>query len=424
VSRQLNSRTGNTPHRVGFEEAAADGRIRRTAVDLYSRAGCDWSHAPGVLERGFRAARALHSRERRFVSDAVYGMIRLRRRLAYLGGGESSDDIYAAFLAHQFGRADETRLATIADPIERLAVTHSLPDFIARLFVDTLGLEEANALAEAMNARAPLSARANRLLNTREELMILLQREKIEARPLPLASDGVELLTQTNAYGLAAFREGRFELQDAASQICAELVAPPPGGLVVDACAGAGGKALALGARMQNRGRIVAFDPSERKLVELKKRARRAGLTNLQAKAIDEASALEQSLAGKCDRVLLDVPCSGLGVLRRNPEARWRVGERDLVELPRTQRAILERYAPLVAVGGRIIYATCSVAPVENDAVVDEFLAAHAEFESVLSREILGAPRASEIGDGARLRLYPHRHGTDGFFAAVLRRRR
>src|SRR5256885_2320432 len=160
------------------------------------------------------------------------------------------------------------------------------------------------------------SARANRLKNTREELAEFLAEEGVTSHPSPLAPDGLDLDTHVNAYGLKSFQEGRFELQDAASQIVAELVAPPPRGNIVDACAGAGGKTLALGALLGNKGRLTALDVSEKKLVELRKRARRAGLTNVHAST--QVPSLE------ADRVLVDAPCSGLGVLRRNPEARWR----------------------------------------------------------------------------------------------------
>jgi 16S rRNA (cytosine967-C5)-methyltransferase len=189
---------------------------------------------------------------------------------------------------------------------------------------------------------------------------------------------------------------------------------------VLDACAGAGGKTLALGAQLGNRGRLVALDVSAHKLVELRKRARRAGLTNMQALTAPAFAAR----ADLFDRVLVDAPCSGLGVLRRNPEARWRLGPGDLVELPARQREILETYAPRVAPGGRLIYATCSIAAVENDAVVDGFCAAHPEWAPVPAKEILGAERALAVGDGQRLRLFPHVHDTDGFFAAVLRRKK
>src|SRR6185312_14045665 len=287
------------------------------------------------------------------------------------------------------------------------------------------GRDDAEKLLAAMNRRAPLTARANRLKNTRDELIAILADDGIEAEPSPLAPDGVELRTHVNAYGLRAFQDGRFELQDAGSQAIAELTAPPPRGVVVDACAGAGGKTLALGALLGNRGRLTAFDPSEPKLEELRTRARRAGLTNVRALVVDEKLPIDEELAliGRADRVLCDVPCSGLGTLRRNPEARWRLQPSDLDELPPLQRAILERYAPLVAPGGRLVYATCTVDAAENDAVVDAFAAAHPEFVAVPAKEILGKLRAAEIGDGMRLRMLPSVHDTDGFFAAVLRRK-
>jgi 16S rRNA (cytosine967-C5)-methyltransferase len=318
-----------------------------------------------------------------------------------------------------------SRLRRVTDEDERTAIDLSYPTWLVARLVREQGREAATALLAAMNRRAPLAARANRLKNTREELAERLQHENVTTQPLPLTADGLELLTHVNAYGLDAFSEGRFELQDAGSQIIAELVAPPPRGTIVDACAGAGGKTLALGALAANRGRLTAFDVSDHKLEELRTRARRAGLTNVQALLVEETLPTSEELAlhGRADRVLCDVPCSGLGTLRRNPEARWRLTPADLDELPARQRAILDRYAALVAPGGRLIYATCTVARVENDDVVDAFLAAHPTFVEVPAKEILGRARAEAIGDGTRLRLLPHVHDTDGFFAAVLRRR-
>jgi len=181
---------------------------------------------------------------------------------------------------------------------------------------------------------------------------------------------------------------------------------------------------LALGALLGNRGRITSLDVSRKKLDELRDRARRAGLTNQRAFAIDEAQPLAtiSDLVGAADRVLCDAPCSGIGALRRNPEARWRLTPDELAAMPAKQRHILDGYAPLVRVGGRLIYATCSILPEENDAVAEAFLAAHPGFVEMPAKEILGAVRAAEIGDGKRLRLLPHRHDSDGFFAAVFRR--
>jgi 16S rRNA (cytosine967-C5)-methyltransferase len=441
----MNLPPGNTPHRVAVAVAARDGKIRKRALEIYAAAARDWGQAPGVIARSFRGARELRSVERRFVGEAVYGMIRWRRRLGFAIGSEHATPLatYLVWLAGEFpGDANvetelrvagidparvagvDARLAAIADDNERIAIAQSYPTWLVERLVAERGRDDAEKLLAAMNVRAPLTARANRLKNTREELAQILADDGVQTQPSPLAPDGLELVTHVNAYGLQAFKDGRFELQDAGSQAIAELTAPPPRGVVVDACAGAGGKTLALGALLANRGRLTAFDPSDAKLEELRTRARRAGLTNVRALAVDEKlpSTEELALHGRADRVLCDVPCSGLGTLRRNPEARWRLQPSDLSELPPLQRAILERYARLVAPGGRLVYATCTVDAAENDAIVDGFLAAHPEFVAVPAKEILGRARAEQIGDGVRLRLYPHVHGTDGFFAAVLRR--
>jgi 16S rRNA (cytosine967-C5)-methyltransferase len=445
VASQSNLPAGNTPHRVAVAVAARDGKVRRRAVEIYAAAARDWTAAPGVIARALRGARELRSAERRFVGEALYGMVRWRRRLAFAIGREDAAPLplYLAWLTGEFAgdpqvetelriagvdpaalATVEGRLAAIRDDIERIAIAQSYPTWLVARLAGERGLDDTAALLAAMNRRAPLFARANRLKNTREELMAILADAGVPTQPSPLAPDGIELRTHVNAYGLGAFAEGRFELQDAGSQLIAELTAPPPRGVVVDACAGAGGKALALGALLGNRGRLTAFDVSEVKLEELRTRARRAGLTNVRAIAVDERAPADEELklAGRADRVLCDVPCSGLGTLRRNPEARWRLQPADLDELPQKQRAILERYAPLVAPGGRLVYATCTVVARENDEVVDAFLAAHPSFVEMPVKEILGRARAEAIGDGRRMRLWPHVHDTDGFFAAVLRR--
>jgi 16S rRNA (cytosine967-C5)-methyltransferase len=422
-------------------------QVRARVVALYARAAADWRASPEVLRRAFAGARELHSRERRQAAEALYGMVRWRRRLAFVLGEEapSPERLYLAWLWQEAGAApavatalaaggiDPARLdarrsaiAAIADPVERLGVAESYPAWLVARLVGELGLDEAGALLAAMNARAPLVVRANRLKTDRAGLQAALAKEGVESAPFALAPDALALTTHINVYGLAAFKRGLFEVQDAGSQLIAELVAPPPRGLLVDACAGAGGKTLALGALLGNRGRIVAADVAGHKLRELALRARRAGLTNVQAVAVparDPLPHLPRGLDGAAARVLVDAPCSGLGVLRRNPEARWRLSPSDLDELPEAQRAILSAYAALVAPGGRLVYATCTVTRAENDAVVEAFLAAHPGFAPVAAREILGASRAAEIGDGERLRLLPHHHGTDGFYAAVLRRR-
>lgn len=389
--------------------------LGRRILEIYAMAERDWLHAPDAVGRGLRGARELGSAERRFVADAVHELIRQRRRLSFLA---RSDEPAALLRAWLEGGGDE-RVEALRDPKERLAIALSWPTWLFARLVERLGLDEARALGEAMNRRAALVVRANRLRCTREELAERLRAEGIESSPTSLASDGLVLHTHRNVYALDAFREGWMEAQDEGSQLLAELVAPPPRSSLIDACAGAGGKTLALGAALANKGRLLAFDVSPRKLEELRRRARRAGLTNVHAQGVARG---ERPSAQPAARVLVDAPCSGLGVVRRHPETKWRLTPRDLDELPQTQRAILDLYAPLVAPGGRLVYATCSVLPDENDAVVASFLAAHDEFTPMPAREILGRERAMQLGDGEVLRLSPQRQGTDGFYAAVLRR--
>jgi 16S rRNA (cytosine967-C5)-methyltransferase len=403
-----------------------DDAVRRKLLALIEEVLRDPRRGPETVTAGLRAARELGSAERRFVSDAVHDVIRMRLRLEAIAGARGA--ISTAALVHAWiawradPRAGEERIATLADPVERLSLSASMPGLLARRFVDEYGAEEAARLCDALNRRAPLTVRANRVKCTREELAARLAEIGVASHPTPLAADGLTLETRRNVYSMAPFSDGWMELQDEGSQLIAELVAPPPRGSVVDACAGAGGKTLALGAALKNRGRLLAIDVSDGKLDELRKRARRAGLTNVQAMRAEEGPP-DAALGLAADRVLLDVPCSGIGALRRNPEARYRLSERDFDELRALQRRILEEYAPLVAPGGRLIYATCSLFAEENAAQVAAFLADHPAFEPVPAKEILGKERALAIGDGEALRLLPHVHGTDGFYARVLRRR-
>jgi 16S rRNA (cytosine967-C5)-methyltransferase len=444
---QSPSQSKDSPHRVATTDAVRDGRVRRRVLDSYTRAAADWAAAPAALSQSFRGARELLSHERRFVAEAVYGMVRQKRRLEFALGLSDPAPIlrYLAWLHGEYGaepslvaeltkaEIDVGRLEAVAealgaieDPIERLALSESYPSWLVARLVEERGLADSTALLIAMNQRAPLSARANRLRNTREVLAEALAEEGVKTSPSELCADGLTLETQVNAYGLGAFREGRFELQDFGSQLVGEVCAPPPRGAVLDACAGAGGKSLHLGALMGNRGRVVALDVSQAKLEELRRRARRAGLTSVRALHVSAEGPLElpRAVAGPYARVLVDAPCSGIGVLRRHPEARWRLSPADLDSLQRTQRTILDRVAPLVESGGRMIYATCTVLRSENDAVIDGYLSDHPSFEPVPLKEVLGSARAALVGDGERLRVFPHTHDCDGFFAAIVRRRR
>jgi 16S rRNA (cytosine967-C5)-methyltransferase len=404
--------------------------------------------ADRALERALRRERGLWASERRAVAEAVYGIVRFQGQLdALLGGRPTLSERYAAWLARFGGlpaeeaarrvgvvparlaplaSADE-RIAAVADPVARLALEASLPRWIADRFVAQLGLDEGRVLARAMNERAPLTVRANVLRGEREELRGRLAGEGVRSEPTRFSPWGLVLDARENAFTLAAFREGRFEIQDEGSQLVALACGARPGQLVVDACAGAGGKSLALAAEMRNKGSLHALDPDEARLEEARRRARRAGVHNLRTRAIaagDEAEAQLGDLAGKADVVLVDAPCSGLGTLRRKPDARWRLAPEDPARFAALQREILRRSSALLRAGGRLVYATCSVGPTENDEV-----AARAARELPLRpapiAPLLGEERARALGAGeTSLTLLPHRHGTDGFFVATFERAR
>jgi 16S rRNA (cytosine967-C5)-methyltransferase len=439
-------------------EARLQGAARALALEIAAEARAEWGFASDIIARSFRAHRELASGDRRRISETVYGLIRMDRRLGAiledLAGRELKelaphlrDELKLLVYEVREGlpveavKAEAARLLPDIDidleravgedaglgkrsGLEREAVRLSYPTWMLETFTNDLGMEGGLALAAAMNTRAPMALRVNTARISREALAARLAEEHVTATPTKLAPAGLVLETRVNAFGLSAFQEGLFEVMDEGSQLVAEVVAPPPGGRVVDACAGAGGKTLAIGASMEGKGRLLALDTDGKKLEELRRRARRAGLTNVTARPVTaEGTTLpSEARPGGWDRVLVDAPCSGLGTLRRNPEARWRLTQSAVKAFPTRQLALLVTYAPLVAVGGRLLYATCSVVEEENERVVTRFLEERDDFVRVPVKEIWGKARAEAAGDGLTLRLYPHSHDTDGFFAAVLRR--
>lgn len=436
------------------------GEARTLALQIAAEVRSEWSYATDIISRAFRTHRGLPSRDRRLVAESVYALLRLDRWLeaqvdelptfnrgptrtmspvtrdqAKLLLWELSQGVPVELVAHELKKilGYAVPVERLADPelglarktgLDREAVRLSFPTWLLERFVLDLGEATAFALAASMNERAPLTLMANTRCVERQALVERLATEGVVAEPTPLSPTGLSLRTRVNAFGLPSFQEGLFEVMDEGSQLVAEVVAPPPGGRVLDACAGAGGKTLALGALMEGKGRLFAMDVSGKKLEELRRRARRAGLSNVAARPIENNQLPEEARPGSWDRVLVDAPCSGLGTLRRNPEARWRTSPAELARFPSLQLSLLVQYAPLVAVGGRLVYATCTVLRDENEMVIERFLQERPEFAPVPLKEVLGKPRAEGLGDGDTLRLFPHQHGTDGFFAAVLRRTR
>jgi 16S rRNA (cytosine967-C5)-methyltransferase len=410
--------------------------------------------ADRALEYVLRGQRHLYSEERRTVADRVYSLLRHQRLIDHLLGR-----VVRNVETHQTTRRDIFRISALRvlegetpsvvvqamglvgtdvawlrellavrqrlpqelKPLERIAIEASLPDFLAERLLSEMG-EEALSAAEAMNKRAPLTVRVNTLKTSREELMARLTREDVVARPTPLSPFGLHLETRLNAYGLASFREGLFEIQDEGSQLLGMLVDAMPT-KVVDACAGAGGKTLQLAPQMKNRGDLYALDVEQRRLDDLKKRARRAGVHNVRILAIPKGPEAVEALASlhhKADRVLVDAPCSGSGTFRRKPDARYRLDEKTLAEHVARQRELLARFSVLTKPGGRLIYGTCSLLREENEAIVENFLETHGDFRLMPCGPILGEGLAEKVARDGMLRLYPHRHNTDGFFGAVL----
>ena len=282
--------------------------------------------------------------------------------------------------------------------------------------------EELLALARALNTPAPLDLRVNTLKAERDDVVRRLAADGIAAVPTPYSPLGLRLKSKPYLAKHPAYLDGSIEVQDEGSQLLGFLLQPKRSEMVVDFCAGAGGKTLILGAMMRSTGRLYAFDVSDKHLAKLKPRAARAGLSNVHPACLSgENDTRVKRLAGKVDRVLVDAPCSGLGTLRRNPDLKWRQSPQSVEELTAKQAAILAAAAKLLKPGGRLVYATCSILAEENEGVVDAFLASHADFQRLSAQEVLAA-QGIVIDCGEDMRLSPQKHGTDGFYAAVLER--
>jgi 16S rRNA (cytosine967-C5)-methyltransferase len=303
-----------------------------------------------------------------------------------------------------------------------LSIQAELPAWLVERLQATLSDVEILTIGNAMQQAAPLDLRVNTYLATRDEILQGLQAEKVEAQATPWSPIGIRVKGKPALNKSPLFTGGKFEVQDEGSQLLGFLLAPKRNEMVVDFCAGAGGKTLMLGAMMNSQGRLYAFDVSEKRLANLKPRLKRSGLSNIQPQLIaHENDSKLKRLAGKIDRVLVDAPCSGLGTLRRNPDLKFRQSPQSIAELTQKQTSILAAASKLLKPGGRLVYATCSLLPEENRAIVDAFLVSHPEFTLRNAEEAL-AQQKIVIEVGECLQLFPQVHGTDGFFAAVLER--
>jgi 16S rRNA (cytosine967-C5)-methyltransferase len=393
--------------------------------------------ADAVVSAFFREHRQLGHRERHALAETVYTVLRrrllyqhlaqsgsgsLERRLLLLGwqGGELR--VLSPQEAEWLARVRAVDPAGLPDKLR-----HNLPDWLAQPLRQALGEEEFGALAASLDAPAALDLRSNAWRVKREDLQAELAAAGIDAVPTPYSPWGLRVAGKPALNRAEAFLRGDVEVQDEGSQLLALLTGAGRGEMVVDFCAGAGGKTLALGAMMRNTGRLYAFDVSGHRLDALKPRLARSGLSNVYAAQIaHERDERIKRLAGKIDRVLVDAPCSGLGTLRRNPDLKWRQSPQSVEELRAKQAAILASAARLLKPGGRLVYATCSLLATENEDVAADFTAAHPEFALLPAAQALERARIAQAGElvqGDALRLWPHRHGTDGFFAVLWERR-
>jgi 16S rRNA (cytosine967-C5)-methyltransferase len=395
------------------------------------------SPADATLKHFFRNNPKLGSRDRALIAENVYAVLRRRRFLEHAVPDGNPRKLALAALLKLHGwslqqlapltrRGDDTWLTALkTEPSDTLPfeVRADLPDWVVARLRKSLRDDEILVLAQSLQSSAPLDLRVNTLRTKREAVLAQLNREGIPATATPYSPLGVRLKEKIALNKHPLFLSGDVEVQDEGSQLLGLLVEARRGEMVVDFCAGAGGKALLLGAAMQSQGRVYAFDVSEKRLNNLGPRLKRSGLSNLFPSRIDsEHDTKIKRLAGKIDRVLVDAPCTGLGTLRRNPDLKMRQNEAGLGELNQKQSAILASAARLLKPGGRLVYATCSLLREENEDVVTAFLAAHPEFRIVSAAEILAKLKIDIPEMGEFLRLWPHRHQTDGFFAALLER--
>jgi 16S rRNA (cytosine967-C5)-methyltransferase len=423
--------------------------------------------ADRIIKEFYRTRRYLGARDRRYISEFFFGVLRHFRLLEVITAGAfrqsgfpiSGDRIpsvalcaaYLVKLAHEdvallsSDIADLWRLSVLenpvaefmaalpmvglpeditADPAKRIAVEQSFPDFIVAEWVTTYGAEQTERLCQALNESACVTVRVNTLKVSVEECSEALAREGVTNRRTMVSPFGLVLEKRVDVHVLRAFRDGWFEVQDEASQLIALLLEPGPGQMVIDACAGGGGKTLHIGALMSNSGKIIAIDTEERRLREVTPRSQRAGVSIVQLLLAGRDRGSVAQLAGTADAVLIDAPCSGVGTFRRNPGGKFTVSPEAVLSLSRAQAAILEEYSHLVKPGGRLVYSTCTLLNAENQGQIDSFLSLHREFSLIDAPAILRNCGVPVEGGSQLLRLLPHQTGTDGFFAAVMVRSR
>lgn len=393
-------------------------------VDALSEIFNEGAYADKVIEKTLKRDKRWGARDRSFIAETTYDIVRWKRlysEIAEVKAPYSRENLFRLFAVWATLRGIEIpsdwkqiepvptrRIKGKFDELSKIRkYRESVPDWLDEMGVKELGEEVWEKEIHALNQQAPVVLRANTLKTTRQKLQQELQKEGIETTFLEGYPDALQLNERTNVFRTEAFKNGFFEVQDASSQMVAQFLEVQPGMRVVDTCAGAGGKSLHLAALMENKGQLIATDIYDNKLKELKRRARRAGAHNIEPRVIDSTKVVKK-LYGSADRVLIDAPCSGLGVLSRNPDAKWKLQPEFIETIKMTQEEILKQYSKMVKDGGKLVYATCSVLPSENEEQVEKFL-------------------ASEDGKNFSLKdqqkILSSETGFDGFYMALLEKK-
>ena len=379
----------------------------------------DGLYADKVVEKTLKRDTRWGARDRKFLAETIYDCVRWKRLYNEIAGTKdhyTQENLWKIFSVwatlkgitlpdwKQFDSTPVRRIKGKFDELQSQRVfKESIPDWLDALGEKELGKQWTKEI-HTLNQQASVILRANTLKTTKERLKKLLLENDIETQFVKGHQDALQLVERKNVFRTDAFKNGHFEVQDASSQLVAEFLEVKPGMRVVDACAGAGGKTLHLAALMENKGQIIALDIYDNKLKELKRRAKRDGAHNIEPRHINSTKVIKK-LYNNADRVLIDAPCSGLGVLKRNPGAKWKLQPEFITEIQKTQAEILNTYAKMVKVGGKLVYATCSILPSENEKQVESFLESHPAFNFIAEKKIL-----------------PSVSGFDGFYMALLER--
>lgn len=380
-------------------------------------------YADKAVEKALKRDKRWGSRDRKFVAETIYEIVRWKRLYAEIANVKEPFDrnnlwrifsvwcVLKGIALPDWNQIEPTPTRRIKGKFDELSkirkFRESIPDWIDNVAISELGEELWTKELAALNKQAEVILRTNTLNTTKKELQKILQDESIFTEFIPNHEDALRLIERANVFKTEAFKNGYFEVQDASSQLVAEYLEVEPGMKVIDTCAGAGGKTLHLASFMKNKGQIIAMDIYESKLRKLKVRARRNKVHNIDTRIIDSTKPIKK-LHGKADRVLIDAPCSGLGVLRRNPDSKWKLQPEFLENIKKVQQEILQQYSKMVKQGGKLVYATCSVLPSENQNQIAEFLDSESgkDFELVKDHKVLA-----------------HISGFDGFYMAQLERK-